>query len=72
MLDRYFKQFFQATRSLEGIVKLLKVKLYKVDEVKLFIKFSVKNTFENRLVNFWLGGASNYRQKFSATKLFTP
>ena len=72
MLDRYFKQFFQANRSLEAIVKLLNVKLYKVDEVELFIKFSVKNTFENRLVNIWLGGASNYRQKFSAAKLFTP
>ena len=72
MLDRYFNKFFLIYHSLLAVVEFINVKLYTVNEVELFVKFSMKDTFKNRLMNFWLSGASNYRQKFSAAKLLTP
>ena len=72
MLDRYFNKFFLIYHSLLAVVEFINVKLYTVNEVELFVKFSMKDTFKNRLMNFWLSGASNNRQKFSAAKLLTP
>lgn len=72
MLDWDFNKLFLITYHLQAVIEFLNIKLYVISEIKLLVKFSMKDTFKNRLMNFWLCSASNYWQKFSAAKLFTP